>query len=363
MNRLISYGVAAALGAAAAGSALASDDTGAFYVSPMLQYYQLDKGRIAKGDFGGQAGLGYNLPQGFAVEADFSRGTFNITNSPVRQRLSAYSVDVIKKFFPEWVVRPYALIGGGEMDDTLTRYPRTYHTYMAEAGVGVLYGLGSQTGSTRVQLRTEAKYRLDWANRNFAGPKDPSDLIFGVGFNMEFGAPVPPPPPPPEPKIVEVQVPAPPPPAPTGPIDSDGDGVPDDIDQCPNTPKGDRVDSVGCTIKDEIKLQGVNFATGSARLIPTSDFVLGYAVSSLKKNPSLVIEVDGHTDSVGSDKKNLTLSQARAESVMDYLRTHGVSNSMTARGYGKTEPIADNKTSDGRLQNRRVTLKIVGGAQ
>ncbi len=144
-------------------------------------------------------------------------------------------------------------------------------------------------------------------------------------------------------------------------MDSDGDGVPDSIDQCPNTPKGDRVDAVGCTIKDVINLQGVNFATGSADLIPTSDFVLSYAVRSLKKNPTLAIEVDGYTDNVGSQKKNLTLSQARAESVMQYLQTHGVTNQLTAKGYGKEDPIADNKTADGRLQNRRVSLKIVGG--
>lgn len=71
--------------------------------------------------------------------------------------------------------------------------------------------------------------------------------------------------------------------------------------------------------------------TGSAELIPTSDFVLSYAVQTLKKNPTLVIEADGHTDSVGSAKKNLDLSQARAET--------------------------------GRLQNRRVSLKVVAGAQ
>jgi hypothetical protein len=114
------------------------------------------------------------------------------------------------------------------MDDTLTIFPRTSHAYLAEAVVGLLTGLGSQTGSTRVQLRTEAKYRLDWANRNFAGPKDPSDLIFGVGLQREFGAPVPPPP---APKVVEVMQPAPLPPAPPppGPVNSEGDGVPDRI--------------------------------------------------------------------------------------------------------------------------------------
>ncbi len=344
-------------------SAVASDDAGAFYISPMGQFSLLDKDRIAKDDFGAQFGLGMALPHGFAVEADYSRSTFNVTGTTLTQRLSVYSLDVIKKFFPDSVVQPYVLAGGGLMQDSLTRYPHQFQTYEGEAGVGVLYGLGNQTGSTRVQLRTEAKYRVDFASRNFAGPKDPSDLVFGVGLNIEFGAPVPPPPPIPEPRVVQVEAPAPPPPPPAGPIDSDNDGVPDSIDQCPGTPTGDRVDSVGCTINGEIKLQGVNFATGSADLIPTSDFVLSYAVQTLKKNPTLVIEVDGHTDSVGSAKKNLALSQARAETVMSYLKTHGVSNTLTAQGYGKADPIADNKTSDGRLQNRRVSLKVVSGAQ
>ena len=362
MNRVMCLN--AAIAAALVSSvAVASDDAGALYISPMGQYSLLDKDRIAKDDFGAQFGVGVALPHGLAVEADFSRATFDVSGTNATQRLSVYSADVIKKFFPDSIVQPYALIGGGLMQDTLTKYPHTYQTYEGEAGLGVLYGLGSQTGSTRAQLRTEAKYRVDFANRNFAGPKDPSDLVVGVGLNIEFGAPVPPPPPAPEPKIVQVQAPTPPPPPPpAAPLDSDNDGVPDSIDQCPGTPAGDRVDSVGCTINGEIKLQGVNFATGSADLIPTSDFVLSYAVQTLKKNPTLVIEVDGYTDSVGSANKNLSLSQARADSVMSYLKTHGVSNTLTAKGYGKDNPIADNKTSDGRLQNRRVTLKVVGGA-
>jgi OOP family OmpA-OmpF porin len=361
MMKYLSLGAAVAA-ALTSVSAIASDDTGAFYISPMAQYSLLDKDRIAKDDFGAQFGVGMALPHGLAVEADYSRANFDVSGTNLSQRLSIYSADVIKKFFPEWPVQPYALLGGGLMQDTLTKYPHKYQTYEAEAGVGVLYGLGSQTGSTRVQLRTEAKYRLDFASRNFAGPKDPSDLVFGMGLNIEFGAPVPPPPPLPEPKIVRIEAPAPPPAPPAGPLDSDNDGVPDSIDQCPGTPAGQRVDSVGCTINGEIKLPGVNFATGSSDLIPTSEFVLTYAVQTLKKNPTLVIEVDGHTDSVGSAKKNLSLSQSRAESVMSYLKTHGVTNTVSARGYGKEDPIADNKTSDGRLQNRRVTLKVTGGA-
>ena len=81
----------------------------------------------------------------------------------------------------------------------------------------------------------------------------------------------------------------------------------------------------------------------------------------MKKYPQMVIEVRGHTDNRGSAKHNLDLSQRRAESVMNYLKEHGVTNPMTAKGYGKDKPIADNNTADGRLENRRVSLRIVGG--
>jgi OOP family OmpA-OmpF porin len=137
--------------------------------------------------------------------------------------------------------------------------------------------------------------------------------------------------------------------------------VPDTIDQCPNTPAGDKVDSVGCTIKDEIKLPGVNFATNSAVLEPDSEDTLNYGVATLKKYPQMVIQVSGYTDSRGSDKLNQALSQHRAEAVLDYLKQHGVTNPLTAKGYGKENPIADNKTKQGQLANRRVTLRIIGG--
>jgi OOP family OmpA-OmpF porin len=96
-------------------------------------------------------------------------------------------------------------------------------------------------------------------------------------------------------------------------------------------------------------------------LISESYTVLNTTAASLKPYPDLVIEVRGYTDSTGSAAYNLKLSQRRAESVMQYLLSHGVTNQMTAKGYGKENPIADNKTQEGRLANRRVTLHIAGG--
>ena len=112
--------------------------------------------------------------------------------------------------------------------------------------------------------------------------------------------------------------------------------------------------------RGEIRLQGVTFATNSAELIPQSATALDTQVRQFQQYPNLVIEVRGYTDNRGSAELNLKLSQRRAEAVMDYLKTHGVSNQITARGYGKADPIADNSTKEGQLANRRVTLNVSG---
>ncbi len=75
--------------------------------------------------------------------------------------------------------------------------------------------------------------------------------------------------------------------------------------------------------------------------------MLDTTIASLKPYPNLVLEVRGYADSRGSAAYNLKLSQARAESVMQYLQSHGVTNQMTAKGFGKEDPIADNSTKDG----------------
>jgi OOP family OmpA-OmpF porin len=142
-------------------------------------------------------------------------------------------------------------------------------------------------------------------------------------------------------------------------LDSDGDGVVDSQDKCPDTPKGDRVDAVGCSFKEEIKLPGVVFESGKAELKPESLPVLDGAIATLKRYPDIRIEVAGHTDSRGSDALNLDLSSRRAATVLKYLQDGGVSNAMTSRGYGERQPVASNSSDDGRQQNRRVVLRVL----
>jgi OmpA-OmpF porin, OOP family len=138
--------------------------------------------------------------------------------------------------------------------------------------------------------------------------------------------------------------------------DSDGDGIPDGTDKCPDTPKGTRVDNTGCPFNKELLLQGVKFATDSAEILPESLPVLEGASATLKRYPEVSIEVAGYTDSRGSDSHNQKLSERRAQAVLQYLKDSGVTNTLTATGFGERDPIASNDTEDGRRQNRRVVL-------
>lgn len=101
----------------------------------------------------------------------------------------------------------------------------------------------------------------------------------------------------------------------------------------------------------------MNFDNGSARLRPEFIAILDNAAATLKEWGEIKVEVAGHTDSACTDKYNLGLSQRRAEAVRDYLIRQGVAaDRLTAKGYGESMPVADNKTAEGRYRNRRVEL-------
>jgi OOP family OmpA-OmpF porin len=111
--------------------------------------------------------------------------------------------------------------------------------------------------------------------------------------------------------------------------------------------------------KKTIVLRGINFDFDKANIKPEAEPVLDAAAEVLKENPDVNVRVGGHTDSVGTDAYNQGLSERRAKAVQDYLAKHGVDASrLTAVGFGESQPVADNKTADGRAQNRRVTLDV-----
>jgi len=170
--------------------------------------------------------------------------------------------------------------------------------------------------------------------------------------------------------------------------DTDADGVLDPTDRCPNTPAGQAVDAFGCPLVQAVVqaqpapiqvqaaprqlfevvegkaqpviLRGVSFRTGRSDLTPDSYSVLDEVAASLVANPSVRIEIGGHTDATGSKQRNLDLSLGRALAVRAYLAAKGVSpERMVARGYGPDRPIGDNRTVEGRAVNRRVELNLI----
>jgi OOP family OmpA-OmpF porin len=147
--------------------------------------------------------------------------------------------------------------------------------------------------------------------------------------------------------------------------DNDKDGIPDTTDKCPNEAG---VPPDGCPKKytlvvvteKKIELkQTVFFDTNKATIKSVSFALLNDVALAMKDNPKISVEIQGHTDSQGNDAFNLKLSQKRAESVRTYLIKQGISSDrMVPKGYGENVMIADNRTADGRAQNRRVEFVI-----
>jgi OOP family OmpA-OmpF porin len=152
-------------------------------------------------------------------------------------------------------------------------------------------------------------------------------------------------------------------------IDTDGDGFLGSRDKCPDEPetKNGYKDDDGCPdeIPQAVKkftgvIEGVNFKTGKATILPGSYAVLDRAVAVLKDYPEVRLEISGHTDSKGKADHNRDLSQARADAVKTYFIGRGIDASrLTSIGYGSDRPLADNATDAGRSRNRRTEFRLL----
>jgi OOP family OmpA-OmpF porin len=135
-------------------------------------------------------------------------------------------------------------------------------------------------------------------------------------------------------------------------VDDDGDLVCIEMDKCPGTPKGARVNKYGCWV-----LGDVLFDFDKSNIKPQFYGFLDDAAKVFEMNPSIRVEVQGNTDNIGTAKYNMGLSLRRANAVMQYLINKGVApNRLNARGFGFSRPVATNDTDEGRALNRRVEL-------
>jgi len=334
----------------------AADNVGHWYLTPQIGGISVDNDRPLE-DKNWLYGLaiGKHVSNALSLELNLNGSRLDALGGG-NHSLYGASLDLLGVANRGGVLSPYLSIGAG-LGQTDRSPGRDATDVMAQAGVGLLWNLWSSTdGSRSFTLRPDLKARWTEAGAE----RTLRDYVGTLGFQFSFGAPTrrvaepapepEPTPPPPSPE------PTPPPPPP----DSDNDGVIDELDRCPGTPPGVAVDAYGCPRQGSITLEGVGFEVDSARLTPSSRDVLDKIAEDLKKYPRLRIELQGHTDSTGSDEYNLKLSQRRAEAVRDYLIEQGVSPSqLVARGYGEMQPIADNSTAAGRAANRRVVMRVL----
>ena len=146
--------------------------------------------------------------------------------------------------------------------------------------------------------------------------------------------------------------------------DGDGDGVNDEEDKCPTRP-GPASNS-GCpeiakAVIEKVAFAAKNvfFSTGSYKLLPKSYKSLDEVAKLMKEDETLMIDIDGHTDSQGSNESNQVLSDNRAGAVKEYLMKKGVDASrLKSTGYGEDKPVADNSTAAGRAKNRRTEMTV-----
>ncbi|MCU0575756.1 MAG: OmpA family protein, partial [Desulfobacterota bacterium] len=326
--------------------------------------------------------LGYNFTEKLGAELSFNYVESDydgpISLSPVIDwnkddaNIYLYRLDLLYHLtgiLPDMVV-PYLAAGGGMSTiDPDTDDVDSNNDFILNYGGGLKFFL-----TRNMALRADVRHVMD-----FDGSDTYNNLLYTAGLCFEFGG---------EGKQAEVV-----PPPPVAPMDSDGDGVTDDIDRCPNTPAGCKVDVYGCPLDSDgdgvidcldkcadtpkgvkvdangcpppaeqgaIIFRNIQFDLGKATLREESYPILDEVTDYMKANQGVKMEVQGHTCNLGTAAFNLKLSDQRANAVRSYLVDKGVAGDrLTAKGYGLTQPVAPNDKEENRAKNRRVEFKPI----
>ena len=298
----------------------AETKAGTYELSPFAGFYDMHKADL----FGGGIRLGYNLTGNWEVEGAYDRAG---------SKGDIFHFDALYNFTPYGPVTPFVLAGTGVAHIS----PESYNSILGEIGAGIKYAINDVVGFRADVRDMQEKY---------------NDVVATAGLTFTFGGekqakveyvPTPVPKPKPEvkpvPKVVAKPAPKP------------------EVKIAP-TPKVEAQPKVEKRIeKERIELK-ILFAFDKWDIRPKYLSEIKKVADILKKNPDVTAKIRGYTDSRGSQKYNLKLSERRANSVKQALvRKFGIGASrLTAKGYGESNPVASNRTSQGRRENRRTIV-------
>lgn len=343
-----------------AGSMTMVAHAGEVTFSPMVGYHMFDSEAFgpsfgqpnaansdAKDRREGSVALGYRVNPNVGIEGRYGFTNMNSQDLTNKFNYRATTLDTYYRFNPNGTFQPYVLVGGGYSDVKVKTAEMSTNQTIANAAIGAFVKL-----TDNLALRGELRDVYDIHERQHDG-------IASVGLTLGFGAskaaaaaPV---------ALAPVVKPAPV----AAPADDDKDGVVNSLDKCPNTPANVVVDASGCpkvlteTVTKELH---VLFDTNKTVVKPGYNADIEAVANLLKEYPTAKVEIQGHTDSRGAAGYNEKLSQGRANAVAAVLeKKYGIAaDRITAKGYGAAQPVADNKTAEGRAKNRRVMAVAQG---
>jgi OOP family OmpA-OmpF porin len=346
-----------ALGLGGVGVAHAQDYS-SWYLAPRIGVVAPDSSRTTDTSLFGGIGAGVWVNPNFAVDFEYGINNADFKSSSPRSghQWESVQLDVAGRwFFGElgagW--RPYVMGGlgalrhkaySGFLMSSIGQTRNGGWDPMATIGAGVQYNMND-----RLAFRGEIAARYDHDNNSLNSPLSDSfgftrktgftDGIVTVGLTYSFGGhaeAV-------ETKRTETTATPPPPSPPEQPVQ-----------------RSTTIDLRGVEFKFDHPRVGEKLEPSLKAPTAASVQILDEAIDTLKRYPNIHVEVDGHTDSKGSDAYNQKLSERRAKGVYDYLTAHGVDAGRLdgPKGFGKTQPIDTNDTAEGRQRNRRTELKV-----
>ena len=288
--------------------------------------------------------LGFNLDDSMfdQVELGFLRSIEDVEYrdaAPQDTGVTRVFTNLIKEYPMSDSLSFYGLVGAGlEFFDDAS-YDNNEDGLFGNYGLGIKYKVADS-----IALKADVRHLIETDHGD-------NNLLYTVGLAIPFGekaAPAPVVVPEPEPVVVPMVK--------EEPKDTDGDGVLDSADKCPDTPKGNIVDADGCSLKVDLN---INFKTDSAVIDTTYDSKIKKFADFMRAFPAVKGKIEAHTDSVGSDAYNQKLSEKRAASAVKALEAQGIeATRLDSVGYGEMNPKASNETAEGRAMNRRVEGSI-----